>query len=59
MTSEGRFAWRDLGNGSDPVTVIFCLGGAGISADVDDSASDSSSSDSDSTCLPFGALNLG
>ena len=59
MTSEGRLAWRDLGNGSEPVMVIFCLGGAGISADVDDSASDSSSSGSDSTCLPFGALDLG
>jgi len=59
VTSEGRLAWRDLGNGSEPVMVIFCLGGAGMSTDVDDSASDSSSSDSDSTRLPFGALDLG
>jgi hypothetical protein len=39
--------------------VIFCLGGAGISADVDDPDS-SSSSDSDSiACFPLAVLDLG
>lgn len=49
MTNEGRLACRDLGSGSEPVIVIFCFGGSGISTEMDDddevedSASDSAS----------------
>lgn len=49
-TNEGKLACRDLGNGSEPVIVIFCFGGAGISFEVDeDESSDSSESRSSSS----------
>lgn len=49
-------ACNDLGNGSEPVMVIFCFGGSGTSTEmdddeeVDDSASDSASSSASSPC---------
>jgi len=47
VTNEGRLACSDLGNGSEPVIVIFCFGGAGISFEEDeDESSDSSESES-------------
>jgi hypothetical protein len=50
VTNEGRLACRDLGNGSEPVIVIFCFGGAGISwEDDEDESSDSSESISSSS----------
>ena len=39
-------ACSDLGNGSEPVIVIFCFGGAGILLDDEDESSDSSESSS-------------
>jgi hypothetical protein len=43
-------ACSDLGNGSEPVIVIFCFGGAGISFEEDeDESSDSSESISSSS----------
>ena len=39
-------AWRDLGNGSEPVIVIFCFGGAGMLLDDEEESSDSSESSS-------------
>ena len=57
-------ACRDLGSGSEPVIVIFCLGGSGISTDiddddeVDDSAFDSAS-DSTSSWAPVPVAGFG
>ena len=47
-TNEGRLACRDLGNGSEPVIVIFCFGGAGISFEEEASESSDSASESSS-----------
>jgi len=47
-TNEGRLACRDLGNGSEPVIVIFCFGGAGISFEEEASESSDSASESES-----------
>jgi hypothetical protein len=41
-------ACSDLGNGSEPVIVIFCFGGAGISFEEEASESSDSASESES-----------
>jgi hypothetical protein len=52
-------ACSDLGNGSEPVIVIFCFGGAGISFEEDeDESSDSSESISSSSSDSGSGLDL-
>jgi hypothetical protein len=59
VTNEGRLACSDLGNGSEPVIVIFCFGGAGISLEDDeDESSDSSESISSSSSDSGSAFDL-
>lgn len=45
---EGRLEWREVGSGSEPVMVIFCLGGAGRDDDEED---DEESDSPPSSCL--------
>jgi hypothetical protein len=51
-------ACRDLGNGSEPVIVIFCFGGAGISFEEDASESSDPASDSESDSGSGSGLDL-
>jgi hypothetical protein len=51
-------ACRDLGNGSEPVIVIFCFGGAGISFEEDASESSEPASESESDSGSGSGLDL-